>query len=164
MSDVVQPPERVALREEMEARREYLGITWQQVADASGGETTEETLRRVRTGTSRIQIKTRKAIEVGLQWKRGSVSSILSGGPPTPLEVRTPQVRVTDTDDGQTLWINVPDASPEMVPLRWDTVPGLEDMSEEDRKSLAQQVVGVMLHAASSFLEVEGRRRRAANG
>lgn len=74
---------RVRLAQLMEARREKLGLTWEQVA--LKGSITDETLRQVRRNRRVISRGTRRAIEAGLDWATGSVDQILSGGDPQPL-------------------------------------------------------------------------------
>lgn len=75
---------RERLAEHMEDRRVELRLRWSDVAKAAG--VTTETLRQVRYGNSAIQPLTRRAIEEGLRWGRGSVQTILAGGEPTAVQ------------------------------------------------------------------------------
>ncbi|MEV2277776.1 hypothetical protein AB0I72_19530 [Nocardiopsis sp. NPDC049922] len=157
-----QPPERVALRRYMEERQEELGLEWTEIAEIGG--TNDETLRRVRTGVGKIQMKTRKAIEKGLQWAPGSVNTILSGGRPLRLEEQGAGAYITTTPQGgQQLWLTVSTpGEPQqqmMIPLDTDSVAGLHGLTDADRASLTHQMLGVMVHAGRAFLEEQGRRR-----
>ncbi len=75
---------RKRLADCMESRRLDLRLTWGQVAERGG--TTTETLRQARTGSTRIMPLTRRAIEDGLGWAKGSVRAVLDGGDPVPLD------------------------------------------------------------------------------
>lgn len=76
---------RDCLTQHMEARREELGERWTVIAERGG--TSKETLRAVRKKETRvIRVETRRAIDDGLFWQRGSVAEILRGGQPTPIE------------------------------------------------------------------------------
>lgn len=91
-----QSPERQRLRRLMEDRCDELGLTWTEVAAADGSSV--KTLHSVRTEGHAIKPPTRRAIETGLQWARGSVQRILDGGDPVPLrgadaDGSTPQAR-----------------------------------------------------------------------
>ena len=68
----------------MDERRDELELLWNDVAKLAG--LTREGLRTVRVGNRNIKPETRRGIERALQWERGSVRAILSGGEPTPLE------------------------------------------------------------------------------
>lgn len=67
----------------MEDRRDDLTLTWDQVA--AKGSTHAETLRQVRKHRREISRQTKRAIEIGLDWRTGSVDRILAGGQPEPL-------------------------------------------------------------------------------
>jgi hypothetical protein len=51
---------------------------------AAAAEINRETLRLIRQGTGQIRPLTMDGIEDALQWRRGSIDAILSGGDPTP--------------------------------------------------------------------------------
>lgn len=75
--------QRAPLRKAMEARIEELDITWRDVAAAAG--ISYETVRKARTGPGGIPSRTRRALERGLRWARGSVDAVLAGDKPAPL-------------------------------------------------------------------------------
>lgn len=77
------PPERARLAELTEARRQELGLTWEQVARAGG--TSYETIRAARNDDNGIRTLTRRAIATGLRWTPNSVDLILAGGDPVPV-------------------------------------------------------------------------------
>ncbi len=66
----------------MNARYERLGRTWREIATVGG--LSYETLRAfrdpdLREGMRRMRAKTKRGIEIGLQWPAGMVDRILSG-------------------------------------------------------------------------------------
>lgn len=71
---------RDRLAQYMEDRRDELRLTWDQIA--SKGSTHAETLRQVRKNRREITKQTKRAIEIGLEWRTGSVDNILGGGTP----------------------------------------------------------------------------------
>lgn len=158
-----QPPERVRLREEMDARRAELGKTWKAVAQ-DGGIGKVSTIRRVRIGTSVIQADTRKGLEDGLGWAPGSVSAILSGGPPTPLDPpRGARADAPRDPAGRSrnLWVTLPGGQPVMVPVPWSRIPGLEDTTEAERAALAGPMLDAVIDAVMDVLHTEGEKRKA---
>jgi len=78
-----QTRQRARLNALMEDRRLELRMRWRDVATSAG--ITYETLRAVRRGGQEIRDLTKRAIEDGLLWERGSVDTILKGGDPVPL-------------------------------------------------------------------------------
>ena len=84
MSLTTETRQRLAGR--MEERRRELRLRWRDVAAA--GDIALKTLHSVRTGTAGIAALTEAGIEAGLQWKPGSVRSIVAGGEP---EAREPE-------------------------------------------------------------------------
>lgn len=80
----IAPEARQRLADLMEARRRELRLRWQDVAEAAG--LALKTLHSVRTGNSGIAALTETGIEDALRWRRGSVSRVIAGGDPAPLE------------------------------------------------------------------------------
>ncbi|MFF8768525.1 hypothetical protein ACF07Q_28755 [Nocardiopsis dassonvillei] len=158
-SESTQPPERVALREEMEARLEEMGNTWQEAAGR--GRVKADTLRAARTGTAPIQRTTRVAIDRAMRWEEGSVDTILAGGKPTPLEAGGLHVSARSVSGrGSQVWITLPGGgSPVMVPLVWDLIPGLEDATDAERAQAMEEMVGRMVHAGWAYLHELGAER-----
>lgn len=158
-SDTPRTPEREALQEAMEARREYLKITWQDVAREGGVKA--DTIRAARTGTAPIQQSTHAAIERGLQWKPGSVGAVLAGGEPTPLEAIGPRVgQGASGASGSQVWVTPPGGgAPAMVPVVWSLIPGLENTSPEERAALTEEMIARMAHAGWAFLHESGIER-----
>ena len=74
---------RQELADLMDARRQELGLTWDEVA--AGADMSREGLRRVREGGRNMRPLTKSGIERALSWTPGSVDAILEGGEPTPL-------------------------------------------------------------------------------
>ena len=70
---------RSQLTAAMERRRVELGVTWRQIAAKSG--LSIEVLRSVRKENREITPRTRRALEVGLEWPQGTVTAILEGKP-----------------------------------------------------------------------------------
>lgn len=80
------------LSERMQARRLELGMrTWRALAEEAG--ISYETLRALRAGEN-VAPGTADAIERALKWAPGSISTIISGGEPTPAD--EPYARTTD--------------------------------------------------------------------
>lgn len=67
----------------MDDRRVDLGLRWADVAELAG--LTPEGLRGVRRGDGELRGLTKRGIEDALEWERGSVQSILTGGQPTAI-------------------------------------------------------------------------------
>jgi hypothetical protein len=82
----------------MDERRLELELDWRQVAERGG--ITYETLRAARRGSRNIPAKTRRAIEQGLAWERGSVLAVLDDRAPTPVG-RGPAMQPTDVVEGR---------------------------------------------------------------
>ncbi|MFF4600606.1 hypothetical protein [Amycolatopsis sp. NPDC001319] len=70
----------------MDDRRGELGMTWDEVAEHAG--ISVGNLYRIAgdpEAARRMRATTKKGLERALQWKRGSIDSIASGGEPTAL-------------------------------------------------------------------------------
>jgi hypothetical protein len=157
--EIEQTPERKRLKREIEARKHHLGWTWERIAADAGLKV--DTIRRVRNEMSDIQLPTRRALETGLRWKEGSVTSILSGGPPIPLPIDSAEEEHVGPPGGggRNLWITMPGGRPVMIPIAWSRIPGLEVTTEEERAELAARMLDVMVSAGLEFLHAEGEKR-----
>lgn len=82
------------LEQAMNERRLDLGMRWNEVARRAGVST--ETLFRFRKGLRTED--TTHAVERALQWRRGSVDAILTGGKPG-IEVETEPAHYDDSKD-----------------------------------------------------------------
>lgn len=80
---------RTPLDVAMDARRQELGLEWIRVAQLAG--VSEQGLRNIRVGVSTPRSKTRRAIEMALQWERGSFETAQSGGTPRPSPSPAPE-------------------------------------------------------------------------
>lgn len=107
------PEARQRLASEMDKRRQELDLLWQDVASA--GRISAKTLYSVRAdpGTP-VTPRTARKIEAGLQWQPGSVSQVLDGGSPHPLDSpagtpsRPDAVHPEPEDDAMTLFPDDP--------------------------------------------------------
>lgn len=81
----------------IEDRADELDLQWNQLAAESG--ITVQTLRQMRTAANMPSRNTKRGLEIGLRWKRGSVNAILAGGEPTPLAESETSYREDDDFD-----------------------------------------------------------------
>lgn len=68
---------RPRLAEAMEQRRDQLGLTWVQVSRRGG--ISPETLKAARQSQSQLTARSKRRIEIGLQWPRGAVELAQAG-------------------------------------------------------------------------------------
>jgi hypothetical protein len=76
------PRERLARL--MDDRRATLDLRWVDVAERAN--ITTEGLRGIRYGTGEIRSLTKRGIEDALHWEHGSITAVLAGGEPTPVD------------------------------------------------------------------------------
>jgi hypothetical protein len=82
------------LNEAMEERRLELGIKWVDVTRRAGIST--RTLERFRNGTGVRTPDTTRAIERALEWRTGSIASILDGQSPVSLAAEDSRQKTPD--------------------------------------------------------------------
>lgn len=94
------PSDRLAMA--MEQRRLELDLAWKDVA--ASAKISVATLGAIRRGASRPSALTKRRLEGALQWKHGSIATILSGGEPTPADHRsTPEINRDIVDQVATI-------------------------------------------------------------
>ncbi len=81
---MITPEARARLAGLMDKRRLELRLTWREVAEAGG--VSYEALRATRNGKGDIRPLTQAGIEKAFRWEQGSITRILNGGGPVPLE------------------------------------------------------------------------------
>jgi hypothetical protein len=102
---MITPEVRARLAEFMDERRLELRLTWREVAEA--GEVSYEAVRAARNGTQDIRPLTQAGIEKGLHWERGSISLILAGGYPQPVQ--------SSSSHGEEMQESLPGVPPDSV-------------------------------------------------
>jgi hypothetical protein len=76
-------PARRRLTEVMDDRRADLRLQWRDVAKRAAISPTH--LRRIRNITTPLNKLLKASLEDALEWRRGSIETVLNGGDPTPL-------------------------------------------------------------------------------
>jgi hypothetical protein len=158
---------RQRLTQHMEGRQAELRLTWADVAQR--GDISVALLRRIRNGGARLTAKSKVAIEVGLDWPRGTVDAILAGHEPAALSRSTelsddvvlakirraieliPRVRQRDGDeaaDALLVGLNVDPKVRRLIEL----IPGLRQKSESDAAAMVELAADAIMEARERMI------------
>lgn len=120
-------------------------------------------------GRTNYTTETIRAIEDAYRLRPGAIMTVLAGAGELPVQEDDPAEPRTVREEGgvRTVQATVRTADGEerqvLLPIRLDAIPGLEGVEGAEREQLIQQAIGAATHAAQSFLEGQGRARRAAS-
>lgn len=109
------------------------------------------------------------AVEDAYELRPGAVMAVLAGAEELAVVDDDPAEPRTVREEGGVRTVQATVRSSDgteqqvLLPVRLDAIPGLEDVEGEEREKLIQQAIGAATHAAQSFLEGQGRARRAAS-
>lgn len=110
---------RQRLLDLMDQRRVELGRTWDEVNENGGP--TYQTIRNIRGEQATIRPLTKRGIEIGLAWERGSVDKILAGGDPSPL-------------------VEQPEQRPETIDELVEQIDAMEEIPEARRQQIINEI------------------------
>lgn len=134
--------------------RDTYGLTRRTIIDIETGGRTNFTADSIAT------------IEEAYELRPGAIQAVLAGAERLALQEDPPEPH-TVREEGGVRTVQAPivvdgEERQVLLPIDLSAIPGLEGVEGDERERLIQQAIGAAVHAATQYLETQGRMRRAS--